>query len=179
MSCAVIEYQTAHELRIAVCPVLHLVLGPLNLNLLGLHVHLNQVNLNIAAVSGPGNLLGNLLCSVANLLNGGVPLPASVVQAVEDALGATPVYRDIDYRESAFPHSVLSGLMMDVVVWRGAVKLATILPWIAFLFGLTSTVLTLMSARSSPPVVRVSEDSSVEQVLSEKRVGVSTKEAQV
>lgn len=51
------------------CPVLHLVLGPLNLNLLGLTVHLNQVVLDITAVPGAGNLLGNLLCSVANLLN--------------------------------------------------------------------------------------------------------------
>jgi hypothetical protein len=54
----------------AACPILHLVLGPLNLNLLGLHVTLNQVVLDITAVSGPGNLLGNLLCSVSNLLNG-------------------------------------------------------------------------------------------------------------
>ena len=52
------------------CPILHLDLGPLNLNLLGLTVHLNEVVLDITAVSGPGNLLGNLLCSVANLLNG-------------------------------------------------------------------------------------------------------------
>jgi hypothetical protein len=52
------------------CPILHLVLGPLHLNLLGLHLDLNRVVLNITAVSGPGNLLGNLLCSVANLLNG-------------------------------------------------------------------------------------------------------------
>jgi hypothetical protein len=44
-------------------------LGPLNLNLHGLHVHLNQVVLDINAQSGPGNLLGNLLCSVAGLLN--------------------------------------------------------------------------------------------------------------
>jgi hypothetical protein len=51
------------------CPVLHLVLGPLNLNLLGLKVSLNQVVLDITAVPGAGNLLGNLLCSVANLLN--------------------------------------------------------------------------------------------------------------
>ena len=48
----------------------HLVLGPLDLNLLGLTVHLNQVVLNITAVPGAGNLLGNLLCAVANLLNG-------------------------------------------------------------------------------------------------------------
>jgi hypothetical protein len=54
----------------ASCPILHLVLGPLNLNLLGLTVHLNQVTLDITAVSGAGNLLGNLLCSVAGLLNG-------------------------------------------------------------------------------------------------------------
>jgi hypothetical protein len=30
--------------------------------------------LNITAVPGAGNLLGNLLCSVANLLNSGGPL---------------------------------------------------------------------------------------------------------
>lgn len=55
----------------ATCPILNLVLGPLDLNLLGLTIHLNQVVLNITAVSGAGNLLGNLLCDVANLLNGG------------------------------------------------------------------------------------------------------------
>jgi hypothetical protein len=34
-------------------------------------VTLNQVHLNITAVPGPGNLLGNLLCSVTHLLDGG------------------------------------------------------------------------------------------------------------
>lgn len=58
----------------ASCQILNLTLGPLDLNLLGLTVHLNQVVLNIAAQPGPGNLLGNLLCAVANLLNGGSPL---------------------------------------------------------------------------------------------------------
>ena len=53
----------------ASCPVLNLVLGPLDLNVLGLAVHLDQVVLDITAIPGPGNLLGNLLCSVANLLN--------------------------------------------------------------------------------------------------------------
>ncbi len=52
------------------CQVLNLTLGPLDLNLLGLMVHLNQVVLNITAQSGPGNLLGNLLCGVAHLLDG-------------------------------------------------------------------------------------------------------------
>lgn len=77
----------------AVCPILHLVLGPLNLNLLGLHVHLNQVVLDITAVSGNGNLLGNLLCSVSNLLNtGGLPLSQvtgllNIVQQLVNAPG--------------------------------------------------------------------------------------------
>jgi hypothetical protein len=53
------------------CQVLDLVLGPLDLDLLGLVVHLNQVHLNITAVPGAGALLGNLLCAVAGLLDGG------------------------------------------------------------------------------------------------------------
>jgi hypothetical protein len=54
-----------------VCSILNLKLGPLNLNLLGLNVHLNRIHLTITAIPGIGNLLGNLLCSIANLLNGG------------------------------------------------------------------------------------------------------------
>lgn len=60
----------------ATCQILHLVLGPLDLNLLGLNVHLNQVVLDITAQSGPGNLLGNLLCAVAHLLDGNAALTA-------------------------------------------------------------------------------------------------------
>jgi hypothetical protein len=55
----------------ATCDILHLVLGPLDLNLLGLKVHLDKVVLDIVAQSGAGQLLGNLLCAVANLLNSG------------------------------------------------------------------------------------------------------------
>src|SRR5262245_58923572 len=54
----------------ATCDVLHLELGPLDLDLLGLVVHLDRVVLDIGAEPGAGNLLGNLLCSAANLLNG-------------------------------------------------------------------------------------------------------------
>ena len=53
----------------AACDILNLVLGPLDLNLLGLHVHLNKVVLHINAIPGAGNLLGNLLCAVAGLLD--------------------------------------------------------------------------------------------------------------
>ena len=56
------------------CPILHLVIGPISLDLLGLQITTNQIVLDITAQSGPGNLLGNLLCSVANLLNSPGPL---------------------------------------------------------------------------------------------------------
>jgi hypothetical protein len=52
------------------CSVLDLTLGPLHLDLLGLVIDLNQVHLTITAQQAPGNLLGNLLCAVTNLLNG-------------------------------------------------------------------------------------------------------------
>jgi len=56
----------------AACPVLTLTLGPLDLNLLGLRVQLNQLNLRITAIPSTlpgGGLLGDLLCGIANLLN--------------------------------------------------------------------------------------------------------------
>ena len=57
--------------NVAACDILNLVLGPLDLNLLGLEIHLQRVVLDIVAVAGAGNLLGNLLCAVAGLLDGG------------------------------------------------------------------------------------------------------------
>jgi hypothetical protein len=57
----------------ATCDILHLNLAPLDLDLLGLRVHLDRVVLDIVAVTGAGNLLGNLLCAVTGLLDGGLP----------------------------------------------------------------------------------------------------------
>jgi hypothetical protein len=73
------------------CQVLSLVLGPLDLNLLGLRVQLNQVNLLITAVPGAGNLLGNLLCSVTNLLNpGALPIGAQLSAILNAILALIP-----------------------------------------------------------------------------------------
>lgn len=47
------------------CQVLDLVLGPLNLTLLGLEVDLNQVHLNVTA-NPAGGALGSLFCQLAN-----------------------------------------------------------------------------------------------------------------
>jgi hypothetical protein len=51
------------------CEILHLDIGPISLDLLGLQVNLSQIVLNITAQPGPGNLLGNLLCAVTGLLD--------------------------------------------------------------------------------------------------------------
>jgi hypothetical protein len=53
----------------AVCPILNLALEPIGLNLLGLNVQTSAVCLDITAIQG-GGLLGDLLCAIANLLNG-------------------------------------------------------------------------------------------------------------
>jgi hypothetical protein len=55
-------------------PILHLRIDPIHLDLLGLKVDTSPICLDIAAQPGSGNLLGNLLAGVANLLNQGTPL---------------------------------------------------------------------------------------------------------
>ena len=67
----------------ATCPILHLDLGPLALDLLGLQVNLSQVVLDIVAESGAGNLLGNLLCSVTGLLDS----PGGLARLLNQILG--------------------------------------------------------------------------------------------
>jgi hypothetical protein len=66
------------------CQILHLDLGPLSLDILGLQVNLSRVVLDITAQSGAGNLLGNLLCGVANLLND----PNGLVRALNSILSS-------------------------------------------------------------------------------------------
>ncbi|HZU35605.1 MAG TPA: LEPR-XLL domain-containing protein [Gemmataceae bacterium] len=56
------------------CPILNLQLAPIHLNLLGLHVDTSAICLRITAMPGNGQLLGNLLCDVANALNNGQSL---------------------------------------------------------------------------------------------------------
>ena len=70
------------------CDILNLVLGPLHLDLLGLVVDLNQVVLNITAVAGAGNLLGNLLCAITGLLDGtGASVFAELARLLNQLLG--------------------------------------------------------------------------------------------
>jgi hypothetical protein len=70
----------------ASCNVLNLALGPLDLNLLGLQVELNDcsagpVRLNVVAIPG-GGLLGDLLCSLSNALSNPIQTLAILRQIV-------------------------------------------------------------------------------------------------
>ena len=67
----------------AACPILHLDLGPLFLDLLGLQIDLSQIVLDITAQSGAGNLLGNLLCAVTGLLDS----PGGLARLLNQILG--------------------------------------------------------------------------------------------
>ena len=68
------------------CDILHLELGPIDLDLLGLVVHVDKIVIDIDAQSGPGNLLGNLLCAIAGLLDGGGAL-SQIVALLNQILG--------------------------------------------------------------------------------------------
>jgi hypothetical protein len=71
------------------CPILHLDIGPIRLNVLGLVVTVpNHTVLDITAVGGAGNLLGNLLCAVANLLNQTPPPLDQIVSLLNQLLAA-------------------------------------------------------------------------------------------
>jgi hypothetical protein len=65
------------------CDILNLDLGPIFLDLLGLQVDLDPVVLDITAVPGPGNLLGNLLCALVGLLDPG----SGLGDLINDLLG--------------------------------------------------------------------------------------------
>jgi len=70
----IIGFQAPQQVAGPTCDILSLVLGPLHLDLLGLVVDLNRVVLNITGQTGAGNLLGNLLCGLVGILDGGVTL---------------------------------------------------------------------------------------------------------
>ena len=68
------------------CPILDLVLGPIDLNLLGLRVATNDIHLLVEAIPGAGNLLGNLLCAVTGLLDPQAQTPLQQLVQVLNAL---------------------------------------------------------------------------------------------
>lgn len=77
------------------CPVLDLALGPVHLDVLGVNVDLDDCSggpVTATIVADPeGGVLGDLLCTVANLLDGGgelADLTADQLQGLTDVLNA-------------------------------------------------------------------------------------------
>jgi hypothetical protein len=88
------DTNTASAAQTTNCTVLHLVLGPVNLNLLGLQVTLGgglQANqpivLDITAQRG-GGLLGDLLCGLTDSLGGQLGQIGQQLQQIASALNA-------------------------------------------------------------------------------------------
>jgi hypothetical protein len=72
------------------CEVLNLVLGPINLDLLGLVVRTNRINVRIDAVPGAGNLLGNLLCAITGILDPQAATARQEAAALNSLLALVP-----------------------------------------------------------------------------------------
>lgn len=68
------------------CSILTLDIGAIHLDVLGLIVDLSPVHLSITAQSGSGQLLGNLLCAVAHLLDNASP--NAITNLLNHILGA-------------------------------------------------------------------------------------------
>ena len=85
---ATLTAESANKQSGSSCDILFLDLGPIFLDVLGLTVDLSQVVLDINAVQGSGNLLGNLLCSLTGLLDGG-PLARilNLIERINEILG--------------------------------------------------------------------------------------------
>jgi hypothetical protein len=67
------------------CGTLSMVLGPLELTLLGLPFQLNEVTVDFAVVAGTGDRVGNLLCEVTSLVDGAAR-PAELVKTLNTLL---------------------------------------------------------------------------------------------
>ena len=82
----------APTLAAPVCQILNLNIQPLNLDLLGLVVNLDAVHLDLTGATGPGKLLGNLLCGLAGALDpAGLGALSGLLNQILPALGLGPV----------------------------------------------------------------------------------------
>jgi len=77
------------------CPILHLNLGPINLNVLGLQVQTSPICLAIDASPGQGQLLGNLLCGLSHALDGGGTLGGFLGSLTDGTSGLTGTVNDL------------------------------------------------------------------------------------
>lgn len=65
------------------CQILDLDIGRIHLDLLGLVIDIAPIHIDITAVEGPGNLLGNLLCALVGILDPNTALANFLNQLLE------------------------------------------------------------------------------------------------
>jgi hypothetical protein len=99
--------------------ILDLELGPINLNVLGLKVTTSKICLKITAVSGTGNLLGNLLNSLGNLLSGGSSL-TSILNGLSSADRLTVTRGLTGLLDGALMRLLSPGSIRGVGITQGA-----------------------------------------------------------
>lgn len=73
------------------CDVLYLDIQPITLNLLGLEVLTSPITIDVNAIPGEGNLLGNLVCSLAGLLDGTPDAVAEITDQLNQILSGAGV----------------------------------------------------------------------------------------
>lgn len=73
------------------CDVLYLDIQPITLNLLGLEVLTSPITIDVNAIPGEGNLLGNLVCSLAGLLDGTPDAIAEITDQLNQILSGAGV----------------------------------------------------------------------------------------
>jgi len=73
------------------CDVLFLNIQPITLNLLGLEVLTSPITIDVNAIPGEGNLLGNLVCSLAGLLDGTPDAVAEITDQLNQVLSGAGV----------------------------------------------------------------------------------------
>lgn len=73
------------------CDVLFLNIQPITLNLLGLEVLTSPITIDVNAIPGEGNLLGNLVCALAGLLDGTPDAVSEITDQLNEVLSGAGV----------------------------------------------------------------------------------------
>jgi hypothetical protein len=104
------------------CPILHLELGEIHLDLLGLNVDTSRICLDITAQPGEGNLLGNLLCDVAHLLDGS-PATGGLLLRLNDVLNGKKLLSGLNDALNQVTSALTSQLLANPTVRASVVDL--------------------------------------------------------
>jgi hypothetical protein len=84
-------FQTPVNIAQATCQILRLDLAALSLDILGFNARISAISLVVDAQSGPGRLIGNILCAIANLPTPNLAAIADLLNQILRVPGALQV----------------------------------------------------------------------------------------